>query len=144
RRHLPGVPAALPADHDDHHGGAAGWNSAGAGDRDRQRAAAAAGHLHRGRAAHLADPHPLHHAGRLSLHGPPRRVAAAEEARRRGGARAMNVSAPFIRRPVATTLLALAVVLAGSAAFTQLPVAPLPRTDNPTLNVNAGLPGGSP
>jgi hydrophobic/amphiphilic exporter-1 (mainly G- bacteria), HAE1 family len=56
----------------------------------------------------------------------------------------MNVSGPFIRRPVATTLLAIAVVLAGSAAYTQLPVAPLPRVDNPTINVNAGLPGGSP
>ena len=56
----------------------------------------------------------------------------------------MNVSAPFIRRPVATTLLAVAVVLAGGAAFTQLPVAPLPRVDLPTINVSAGLPGGSP
>jgi multidrug efflux pump len=56
----------------------------------------------------------------------------------------VNVSAPFIRRPVATTLLAVAVVLAGGAAFTQLPVAPLPRVDNPTINVGAGLPGGSP
>jgi hydrophobe/amphiphile efflux-1 (HAE1) family protein len=55
----------------------------------------------------------------------------------------MNVSAPFIRRPVATTLLALAVVLAGGAAYTRLPVAPLPRVDSPTINVNAGLPGGS-
>ena len=56
----------------------------------------------------------------------------------------MNVSAPFIRRPVATTLLALAIVLAGGAAYKQLPVAPLPRVDNPTINVGAGLPGGSP
>ncbi len=56
----------------------------------------------------------------------------------------MNVSAPFIRRPVATTLLAVAVVLAGGAGYTQLPVAPLPRVDNPTINVGAGLPGGSP
>ncbi len=56
----------------------------------------------------------------------------------------MNVSAPFIRRPVATTLLAVAVVLAGGAAYTQLPVAPLPRVDNPTINVGSGLPGGSP
>jgi len=56
----------------------------------------------------------------------------------------MNVSAPFIRRPVATTLLAVAVVLAGGAGYTQLPVAPLPRVDNPTINVNTGLPGGSP
>ena len=56
----------------------------------------------------------------------------------------MNVSAPFIRRPVATTLLAVAVVLAGGAAYTQLPVAPLPRADNPTINVGTGLPGASP
>src|SRR5262249_23827091 len=56
----------------------------------------------------------------------------------------MNVSAPFIKRPVATTLLAVAIVLAGSAAYTQLPVAPLPRVDNPTINANVGLPGASP
>ena len=56
----------------------------------------------------------------------------------------MNVSAPFIRRPVATTLLSVAVVLAGGAAYRLLPVAPLPRVDNPTINANAGLPGGSP
>ncbi len=56
----------------------------------------------------------------------------------------MNVSAPFVRRPVATTLLAVAVVLAGGAAYTQLPVAPLPRVDLPTISVNSGLPGGSP
>ena len=54
----------------------------------------------------------------------------------------MNVSAPFIHRPVATTLLATAIVLAGSAAYKQLPVAPLPRVDSPTINVGAGLPGG--
>ncbi len=56
----------------------------------------------------------------------------------------MNVSAPFIKRPVATSLLAAAVLLAGTAAFTQLPVAPLPKVDFPTINVNAGLPGASP
>jgi len=56
----------------------------------------------------------------------------------------VNVSGPFIRRPVATTLLAVAVVLAGGAAYTQLPVAPLPKVDNPTINVGVGLPGGSP
>ncbi len=56
----------------------------------------------------------------------------------------MNVSAPFIKRPVATTLLAVAVVLAGGTGYMQLPVAPLPRVDNPTINVSAGLPGGSP
>jgi hydrophobe/amphiphile efflux-1 (HAE1) family protein len=56
----------------------------------------------------------------------------------------MNVSAPFIRRPIATTLLSMALLLAGGAAYTQLPVAPLPRVDMPTINVNTGLPGGSP
>ena len=56
----------------------------------------------------------------------------------------MNISAPFVRRPVATTLLALAVLLAGIAAYTQLPVAPLPKIDFPTISVSASLPGGSP
>ena len=56
----------------------------------------------------------------------------------------MNISAPFIRRPVATSLLAAALLLAGLAAFTQLPVAPLPRVDFPTIQVSAALPGASP
>jgi len=45
----------------------------------------------------------------------------------------MSISEPFVRRPIATTLLAIAVVLAGSAAFQLLPVAPLPRVDFPTI-----------
>src|SRR5438874_12930534 len=56
----------------------------------------------------------------------------------------MNVSGPFIRRPIATTLLSMAVLLAGMAGYFQLPVAPLPRVDFPTLSVSAGLPGASP
>ncbi|GEJ57110.1 multidrug efflux RND transporter permease subunit [Anaeromyxobacter diazotrophicus] len=56
----------------------------------------------------------------------------------------MSISEPFIRRPVATTLLAAALLLAGAAAYTQLPVSPLPRVDFPTVNVSAGLPGASP
>jgi multidrug efflux pump len=56
----------------------------------------------------------------------------------------VNVSAPFVRRPIATSLLAAAVLLSGMAAFTSLPVAPLPRVDFPTINVNAALPGASP
>src|SRR5271163_7432 len=55
----------------------------------------------------------------------------------------MNISAPFIRRPVATTLLTVAIALAGAIAFNFLPVAPLPQVDFPTINVNAGLPGAS-
>ena len=56
----------------------------------------------------------------------------------------MNISEPFIRRPVATSLLAAALLLVGATAYTQLPVAPLPRVDYPTINVNAALPGASP
>ncbi|HTD56098.1 MAG TPA: efflux RND transporter permease subunit, partial [Silvibacterium sp.] len=55
----------------------------------------------------------------------------------------MNISAPFIRRPVATTLLTVAIAIAGAIAFTVLPVSPLPQVDFPTINVNAGLPGAS-
>ncbi|MGA2475057.1 MAG: multidrug efflux RND transporter permease subunit [Terriglobia bacterium] len=56
----------------------------------------------------------------------------------------MNISEPFIRRPVATTLLLIAITLAGAVAFRLLPVSPLPRVDFPTISVNAGLPGASP
>ncbi len=56
----------------------------------------------------------------------------------------MNLSAPFISRPVATSLLAAAIVLAGALAYTRLPVAPLPRVDFPTISVQASLPGASP
>jgi multidrug efflux pump len=55
----------------------------------------------------------------------------------------MNVSAPFIHRPVATTLLTVAIALAGAIAFEVLPVAPLPEVDFPTVSVGAGLPGAS-
>src|SRR5277367_2959164 len=56
----------------------------------------------------------------------------------------MNISAPFIARPVATTLLTLGVALAGTVAFFLLPVSPLPQTDFPTISVRASLPGASP
>jgi multidrug efflux pump len=56
----------------------------------------------------------------------------------------MSISEPFIRRPVATTLLTLAIALAGAVAFRVLPVSPLPQVDFPTISVNAGLPGASP
>src|SRR5580704_11423712 len=56
----------------------------------------------------------------------------------------MSLSAPFIRRPVATTLLVGAIALAGVIAFVMLPVAALPQIDFPTINVNASLPGASP
>src|SRR5947209_935917 len=57
---------------------------------------------------------------------------------------ASGVSAPFIRRPVATTLLMIGVFLVGLAAYPLLPVAPLPQIDFPTIQVSASLPGASP
>src|ERR1700733_8488280 len=56
----------------------------------------------------------------------------------------MNISEPFVRRPVATTLLSIAVALAGAVAFGLLPVSPLPQVDFPTISVSAALPGASP
>jgi multidrug efflux pump len=56
----------------------------------------------------------------------------------------MNISAPFIRRPVATTLLTVGVTLVGLIAFRLLPVAALPQVEFPTIGVQAGLPGASP
>lgn len=56
----------------------------------------------------------------------------------------LNLSAPFIRRPVATTLLTLAIALAGVVAFGLLPVAPLPQVDFPVVVVRAKLPGAGP
>ncbi len=55
----------------------------------------------------------------------------------------MNISAPFIQRPVATTLLTVAVALAGAIAFEVLPVSPLPQVDFPTISVSGSLPGAS-
>jgi multidrug efflux pump len=56
----------------------------------------------------------------------------------------MHISAPFIRRPVATTLLSVAILLAGAVAFYFLPVAALPRVDFPTIFGRGSLPGASP
>ncbi|HET6316300.1 MAG TPA: efflux RND transporter permease subunit, partial [Chloroflexota bacterium] len=56
----------------------------------------------------------------------------------------MNISSPFIHRPVATTLLTIAVVLAGAMAFRTLPVSPLPQVDFPTISVSASQAGASP
>ena len=56
----------------------------------------------------------------------------------------MSLSSPFVRRPVGTTLLTIALVIAGAIAFRVLPVAPLPQVDFPTITVFAGLPGASP
>src|SRR5437868_15286160 len=55
----------------------------------------------------------------------------------------MNLSSLFIHRPVATTLLTIAIAIAGAIAFTVLPVSPLPQVDFPTISVGAALPGES-
>src|SRR6185437_4874847 len=55
-----------------------------------------------------------------------------------------NLSEPFVRRPVATTLLTIGIFLVGAVAFTLLPVSPLPQVDIPTISVSASLPGASP
>ena len=56
----------------------------------------------------------------------------------------MNISALFIKRPVATTLLAIGLGIAGIVAFNLLPVAPLPQVEFPTISVQAALPGADP
>ena len=56
----------------------------------------------------------------------------------------MNIAAPFIARPVATTLLAIAVLLGGILGYLRLPVSSLPEVDFPTIEVSTQLPGASP
>src|SRR5580658_7804325 len=56
----------------------------------------------------------------------------------------MSLSKPFIERPVATTLLTVALGISGAVAYNFLPVAPLPQVDFPSISVNASLPGASP
>ncbi|HXQ20438.1 MAG TPA: efflux RND transporter permease subunit, partial [Candidatus Acidoferrales bacterium] len=56
----------------------------------------------------------------------------------------MSVSAPFIHRPVATTLLTIALGLSGAVAYNFLPMAPLPQVDFPSIQISTGLPGASP
>src|SRR5207237_6984019 len=62
---------------------------------------------------------------------------------RRGGG-AMNLSEPFIKRPLGTTLLTLGLALLGLVAYQLLPVAPLPQIDLPTIQVTASYPGADP
>src|SRR4249919_2113552 len=56
----------------------------------------------------------------------------------------MNISSPFIKRPIGTSLLAAALLMAGALAFNYLPVAPLPQVEFPVISVGASLPGASP
>src|SRR5262245_41062164 len=115
------MPAPLPADHDDDDGGAAGRAAARARAGRGLGAPAPAGHRDRRRAHRQPGAHALHHAGRVS------RVRPAGTA----SPEIMNISGPFIRRPVATTLLTVGLALAGTMGFRLLPVAPLPQVDFP-------------
>src|SRR6202042_3780920 len=141
------LPPPLPADHDDHHGGDPRRAALDAGPGHRIGAAPAARPRHRRRPHRQPGAHLVHHAGDLSLFRPAggafhrTRPSAPPRPRR---ARRMNISAPFIARPVATTLLTLGIALSGVLAFAKLPVAPLPQVDFPTISVSAQLPGASP
>ena len=81
----------------------------------------------------------LRHLGRAA-----KPVVVVPARNRRRGTFGVNISGPFLRRPIATSLLAVALVLAGLTAYGNLAVAPLPRVDFPTINVQAALPGASP
>ena len=98
------------------------------------------GHHHRRRPDSQSAADALHHAGDLPVLRSPR--AAHQRPHRAGGAAersgdAMNLSEPFIRRPVATTLLTFGIALAGALAYFKLPVSPLPQVDFPTISVSA-------
>ena len=145
-----GLPAALPPHHDDHDGRAARRSAARPRHRHGIGAAQAARHHHRRRPHRLPGAHALHHARGLSLLRS-LRAAAQPSARtrlrasahrahglcglRRPGA--MHISAPFIRRPVATSLLSIALLLGGAVGYVLLPVSSLPDVEFPTINVQA-------
>ncbi len=152
RSHLRSLPAAFPADHDDHHGRAARRTAA------RVRHAASA----RNCAVRWASPWSAdclsarcsrstrrrsftsfstisRSASRASHRSPKPRSSVHASLRTSAGGAGMNISAPFIRRPVATTLLTVAIAIAGAIAFNVLPVSPLPQVDFPTISVSASL-----
>ena len=125
--------------------------AAGAGHRHRLGAAPAAGHHDRRRPDLQPGADALHHAGDLSGVRPAgQAVRAARESalpdacRRNGRGARMSLSTPFIRPAGGTTLLTVAITLAGAIALSFLPVAPLPQVDFPTIQVTAALPGASP
>src|SRR5205823_11587460 len=118
----PGFDAALPADIDDYICRALRRAAADARHGRRLGVAPSARSHHGRRADRQPGAHALHHARDLPLLRPPGAALSPSGAR-------VNLSAPFVARPVATTLLAIGVVLAGAVAFTQLPVSPLPQVD---------------
>src|SRR6185437_8993007 len=110
-------------------------------DRDRYPGA-------RGRAAGRHE-QCLSAAARCARAGPDSRARTRRRCERRAAAGPrtsglMSLSTPFIRRPIATSLLMAGILLIGLVAFPLLPVAPLPQVDFPTILVSANLPGASP
>src|SRR5258705_3247689 len=71
-------------------------------------------------------------------------IEARKEAAKMPAAAGVHFSAPFIKRPVATTLLSIAIILAGAVAYKMLPVASLPQVEFPVISVGAGLPEADP
>src|SRR6202171_3677741 len=122
----------------------------------RWRGAASPGSGRGGRPDLFAIDHAVSHPGCVYLHGGTAGPLETPQASRRGrtrdrsntGARhewrLMNFSEGFIRRPIATSLLMLAIALFGMVAYRSLPVSDLPNVDFPTLQVTASLPGASP
>src|SRR5206468_10433080 len=130
-------------------GRAARRRAAGVQRRHWRRAAPAAGHFDHRRPAAQPTADVIHNAGHLSRLRPFSQTtgsSASPQPRRPPGwgNRLMNFSALFINRPVATTLLTVAVGLAGTLAYFFLPVSPLPQVDFPTIQVQWRLPGASP
>ena len=129
RRNLPGLPAALPSHYHDHAGGAVRRTASGHGPRHWRRAAPSSGHRHGRRPAGEPGAHALHHAHHLSLvrssgpwPSPPRsRGWECGDCSGRGDG-GMKLLSHGLQRPVATALLTAAVAIAGTFAFTVLPV----------------------
>ena len=154
RGDLSGVPAALPAHPDDDRGRDIRRAAPDVRHRHGLGAAPSARRQHRRRPAGEPGAHAVHDAGDLPGLRSAGRASAGSgtgHGRRRTGSRRtdcgharVNISAPFIRRPVATMLLTVGVALCGAVAFMLLPVAPLPRIDVPAIFVSAQLPGASP
>src|SRR5262249_15030749 len=149
-----GRSAALPADHDDDVRGLVRCTASDAGLGRRLGAATSARPCDRRRPACEPIAHAVYDAGHLSgaRSGGGKAEASLRCAFSPGIAAAgacarglrVNLSAPFVRRPIGTILMTIGLALAGAAAYFQLPVSPLPQIDIPTISVSASLAGASP